>query len=63
MYANGRKQLRRKLFEIGVIAHLDMNLLLVTKHNGEYKPEGEINHFRARDNCRRNQTFPTLNLN
>ena len=37
LYENEREQLRRKLFEICGIAHLDMNLLLDAKPDDEYK--------------------------
>ena len=37
MYENEREQLRRKMFEICGIAHLDMNLLLGAKPDDEYK--------------------------
>ena len=62
--------MRRKLFEIGGIAHLDMNLLLDAKQNDE----GQEEFIRARVICGRNQsllhtkfqlthyhTIPTLN--
>ena len=37
LYENQREQLRRKLFEICGIVHLDMNLLLDAKHDDEFK--------------------------
>ena len=62
IYENEREQLRRKLFEICGMAHLDMNLL-DAKHDDEYKDwrnviVSELETFVDGTKC-----FPTRNLN